>query len=116
MPNRNQHTQAFALKSKDDAEREQSTSGGVFPLLARTILDVGGIIYGAAYDNDFSVRHIAVEDSENLPFSSKDQVCAEYTRQDILRSGRAVEGRTAGFVFRNTMSVRRAESISRKRV
>lgn len=68
MPNRNQHTQAFALKSKNDSERVQSTSGGVFPLLARTILDAGGIIYGAAYGRDFSVRHIAVEDSENLPF------------------------------------------------
>lgn len=68
MPDKSQHTQAFAIKNKDDAEREQSTSGGVFPLLAREILDVGGIIYGAAYDNDFSVRHIAVEDSKNLPF------------------------------------------------
>lgn len=96
MPNRNQHTQAFALKSKDDAEREQSTSGGVFPLLARTILDVGGIIYGAAYDNDFSVRHIAVEDSENLPFlqrtkyvqSTLGRIFSEVEEQ--LKAGRQV--------------------------
>lgn len=96
MPNRNQHTQAFALKSKDDAEREQSTSGGVFPLLARTILDAGGIIYGAAYDNDFSVRHIAVEDSENLPFlqrvkyvqSTVGRIFSEV--EDQLKAGRQV--------------------------
>ena len=96
MPNRNQHTQAFALKSKDDAEREQSTSGGVFPLLARTILDAGGIIYGAAYDNDFSVRHIAVEDSENLPFlqrtkyvqSTLGRIFSEVEEQ--LKAGRQV--------------------------
>lgn len=68
MPDKSRHTQAFAVKNKDDVEREKSTSGGVFPLLARTILDADGIIYGAAYDNDFSVSHIAVEDSGNLPF------------------------------------------------
>lgn len=68
IPDRSQHTQAFAIKNKDEAEREKSTSGGVFPLLARQILDAGGIIYGAAYDRDFSAKHIAVENSEKLSF------------------------------------------------
>lgn len=66
IPGSSHQTQVFALKNKDEAERKKSTSGGVFPLLARRILDAGGIIYGAAYDSDFSVKHIAVEDSENL--------------------------------------------------
>lgn len=67
VPNKNQNTQAFAVKSKDEAEREKSSSGGFFPLLAKWILNSGGIVYGAAYDKDFKVRHIAVTDIEKLP-------------------------------------------------
>lgn len=48
MLGRSQHAQVFALKSKDGAEKEKSTSGGVFLLLERRILDAAGIIYGAA--------------------------------------------------------------------
>lgn len=66
IPDKSYHTQAFALKNKDEAEREKSTSGGAFPLLAKQILNAGGIVYGAAYDSDFSVKHIAVEDCENI--------------------------------------------------
>lgn len=79
IPDSSNHTQVFALKNKDEAERKKSTSGGVFPLLARRILDAGGIIYGAAYNSDFSVRHIAVEDRDNLSLLQG----AKYTQSTI---------------------------------
>ena len=62
------HTQAFAMKNKDEDERRRSTSGGVFSLIAKQIIDAGGIVYGAAYDENFSVRHISVEDDGRLTF------------------------------------------------
>lgn len=66
-PEKSRYTQAFAIKSKNETERENSTSGGVFPLLAKWVLDSGGIVYGASYYEDFTVRHIAVADQKALP-------------------------------------------------
>lgn len=62
------HTQAFAMKSRDENERKNSTSGGVFSLIAKQVIDAGGIVYGAAYDEKFSVRHIPVVDNSGLAF------------------------------------------------
>ncbi|MBR3289868.1 MAG: Coenzyme F420 hydrogenase/dehydrogenase, beta subunit C-terminal domain [Clostridia bacterium] len=59
-------TVAYAAFSRDEAIREQSSSGGVFSLLAQTVLASGGAVYGAAYDEDFTVRHIGVEEPADL--------------------------------------------------
>lgn len=67
-PKKSHCTQASAIKSKNQEERGNSTSGGVFPLLAKTVLSDGGIIYGASYQEDFTVRHIAATDQKMLPF------------------------------------------------
>ncbi len=56
-----------AVKSKDDALRLVSSSGGVFTLLARQILSRGGKVFGAAfYVEDWSVKHIGIEDESRL--------------------------------------------------
>ena len=49
------------------AVRQTSTAGGVFPLLAEYILDEGGVVFGAALDQELRVRHIAVKDKAELP-------------------------------------------------
>jgi len=51
----------FAAKHKDEIIRISSSSGGVFSALSNYVLDNGGIIYGAAFDDDFKVRHIKVD-------------------------------------------------------
>lgn len=61
------NTQTFAIKSKEEDERRKSTSGGVFPLLAEQVLDKEGVVFGAAYDENFAVKHIAVTDRTKLP-------------------------------------------------
>lgn len=61
------HTpQAFAAWTGDDDSRMSSTSGGVFPELARDILEKGGAVYGAAYDERFRVVHICAENAQEL--------------------------------------------------
>ena len=57
---------AMALKSKINTERENSSSGGAFPLLADHILKEGGAVYGAAYASEFSVHHICIENKKEL--------------------------------------------------
>lgn len=57
---------AYACINKDDDIRMQSSSGGVFTLLAEEILQNGGVVFGAVFDEDFNVGHIAVESAEKL--------------------------------------------------
>lgn len=57
----------FAAWNPDAAVRQASTAGGVFPLLAEYILDEGGVVFGAALDQELRVRHIAVKDKAELP-------------------------------------------------
>ena len=57
----------YAAKAKDDELRRISSSGGVFSLLAREILNDGGVVFGAAYQPpSFKVVHKAVFDEEGL--------------------------------------------------
>ena len=66
MPEISTHTVSYAMKNKSQNERSKSTSGGIFPLLAEYVLSRGGAIFGAAYQSDFSVRHIEIFDKKNL--------------------------------------------------
>lgn len=47
--------------------RRASTAGGVFSTLADYILESGGVVFGAATDEQLHVRHIAVHSAEELP-------------------------------------------------
>lgn len=47
---RNESCIAYAAKAKDENVRLASTSGGVFTLLAKSVLDKGGVVYGVAFD------------------------------------------------------------------
>ncbi len=49
---------AFGVKHKDERERETSRSGAAFIAFTDIILDRGGIVYGAAMQEDFSVCHV----------------------------------------------------------
>ena len=57
----------YAAVNPDGQERLQSSSGGVFPLLMRAVLEQGGIVFGAAFDEDWSVHHTAVTRLEEMP-------------------------------------------------
>lgn len=59
-------TETFVGYSKDEEIRNQSSSGGVFSVLAEWILQQNGVVFGAAFDEDFEVHHIAIETKEEL--------------------------------------------------
>lgn len=52
----------YAAWHKDMNIRRKSSSGGAFTALAEYILDQGGIVVGASYNNEFIVEHIVIED------------------------------------------------------
>lgn len=50
----------------DEKIRMKSSSGGIFTALANYILENKGSIYGAAFDNNFKVRHIRIDSVNDL--------------------------------------------------
>lgn len=64
--NDNTETNTFVGFNKNEAVRNQSSSGGIFSLVAEWILSQKGVIFGAAFDENFEVCHIAAETEEKL--------------------------------------------------
>lgn len=56
----------FAAWNQNDEVRKDSTSGGVFTLLAEYVLESGGVVYGAAFDDRMHLRHVACFRKEEL--------------------------------------------------
>lgn len=57
----------YAAQNINNNDRMNSSSGAVFPILAKNIILSGGIVYGAAFNSNFEVEHIAVDNSDDLP-------------------------------------------------
>lgn len=69
------------------SQREKSSSGGAFYVFARYILAQGGVVFGAAYDENLHVKHAAAENPDELERLRK----SKYVQSEIGDSYRAVE-------------------------
>ncbi|MEG1684009.1 MAG: Coenzyme F420 hydrogenase/dehydrogenase, beta subunit C-terminal domain, partial [Oscillospiraceae bacterium] len=58
----------FAAWNRDETVRKDSTSGGIFSLLADYVLEDGGVVFGAAIGAGMRVRHIACWKKEELRY------------------------------------------------
>ncbi|MDD5416929.1 MAG: Coenzyme F420 hydrogenase/dehydrogenase, beta subunit C-terminal domain [Candidatus Aenigmarchaeota archaeon] len=56
----------LAAKNKNEETRISSSSGGVFSVLAEHVLSSGRVVYGAAFDNDFIVKHIRISNKNEI--------------------------------------------------
>ncbi len=78
----------FAAISNDEETRFQSSSGGVFSQLAKTILNKGGVVFGARFDDSFSVYHSYSETEEGItPFRG-----SKYSQSDLRDAYSQVNG------------------------
>lgn len=57
---------AYACYSTDEKVRLESSSGGIFTIIAEAILKQGGVVFGAGFDKNFDVCHQCVENTEDL--------------------------------------------------
>ena len=57
---------AYLFVNANQYERNLSSSGGFFKCAANFVLENGGIIYGAAFADDFSVEHVRCEEKDIL--------------------------------------------------
>ncbi|MEG1661421.1 MAG: polysaccharide pyruvyl transferase family protein, partial [Clostridiales bacterium] len=64
--NHSEPVAAFAAAAKDEQLLTQSSSGGLFTLLATQILAQGGMVAGAAFDQNFQLHHILIDTVADL--------------------------------------------------
>lgn len=91
-------SEVYAFRSFVPGVRSESASGGAFSALSDAILEDGGIVYGAAFEHDFTVKHVSAEDTahRNAMRGSK------YVQSSIRECFRSIEenllrGRTIFF-------------------
>lgn len=70
---------SYAAMNNDDKEREQSSSGGIFGLLAKYVIERRGTVFGAAYDHEYKVIHTRVDNLNYLD----DLHGAKYSQSDL---------------------------------
>lgn len=59
-------TKAYAVINKDEEIRAQSSSGGVFFPLAKWVIEQGGVVFGARWNEKWEVVHDYAEDIEGV--------------------------------------------------
>ncbi|MCI8485620.1 MAG: 4Fe-4S dicluster domain-containing protein [Clostridia bacterium] len=57
---------AYACINKNEEIRMESTSGGIFTLLATAIINKNGVVFGASFDEKFGVHHTYSETLEQI--------------------------------------------------
>lgn len=86
----------YAAINPNEEIRKESSSGGVFTMLAESILDEGGVVFGARFNEQWEVVHAYTESKEGLaPFRGSKYVqsrVGETYRQTkvFLQQGRKV--------------------------
>ncbi len=86
----------YAAYSKNIEDRKKSSSGAMFYVIAKYVIEHGGIVYGTTLDRNLKVHHISAEtidDLQNLRGSKYVQSSLGNTYREIrthLRNGRLV--------------------------
>ena len=57
---------SFVAFAKDEQIRLASSSGGLFTLFAEIVIEQGGVVFGASFDESFNVKHTYAESIEDL--------------------------------------------------
>ena len=91
-----QPLQVYAAKNPNEKIRLMSSSGGIFTMLAESIIDQGGVVFGARFDEKWEVEHAYTETKDGLePFRGSKYVQSRIGNtyqqvKEFLLSGREV--------------------------
>ncbi len=86
----------LAINNKDEQIRRKSSSGGVFYILANQVVALGGVVFGAKFDEDFQVVHGYTETAEGIEafmqskYVQSDVGTAYKDAEKFLKEGREV--------------------------
>lgn len=86
QPDHTRTPKVYACWHQDSEIRFQSASGGAFTAFAQHILINGGVVFGAAFDENMCLKHVAVKGTEDLAKLRS----SKYVQSDIGRGYRVV--------------------------
>ena len=87
---------SYAAYLKDGRKLAESTSGGVFAGIAEQVIEAGGVVFGAAYDENLYVRQTAADTVEGLgalkgsKYVESDTGDTFFRTKELLEAGRTV--------------------------
>lgn len=81
----------YAAKNRVDELRERSSSGGVFYELACAVLELGGEVYGAAFDDEFQVMHKKITSVHEIPQIMGSKYVQSNTRSTFCEAKQGLE-------------------------
>lgn len=62
----NDEQQVYAAVNKDNDILKESSSGGIFSVIADYVLDNGGVVCGAAFEDDLHLHHVIIDTKSEL--------------------------------------------------
>ena len=89
MHGNSERPEVYACWNLDSVVRAESSSGGAFSALAAAVIDEGGYVYGAAYDENMVVRHRECHTHEEIELLRG----SKYVQSEIGDTFRAVRRR-----------------------
>lgn len=86
----------YAAINPNEKERLNSSSGGIFTMLMRETINSGGVVYGAAFDEEWNVHHTKIENLEDTSLLQGSKYVQSHigdcykTAKEYLNQGRKV--------------------------
>ena len=87
---------SYAAKNNDEDVRSASSSGGIFTPIAESIIDDGGGVYGAQFNDQWEVQHANAETKQELSAFRRSKYVQSYIGstykeiEKLLKEGRKV--------------------------
>lgn len=78
----------FATQAKDQKLLIETTAGGLFPILAKYILSQGGVVFGAAYDENMRVVHRSARTMQEVAAFNG----SKYVQSDVFKAIKEAKG------------------------
>lgn len=82
----------IGCRSNDKQTQMASSSGGIFSELASMVLLRGGMVYGAAFDGEFNVRHIGISTIDELDAIRRSKYVQSDTVDTFSAAKEALDG------------------------
>jgi coenzyme F420-reducing hydrogenase beta subunit len=76
--NNDERPTLLAIKCSDEKLLNDSSSGGAFSLIADKIFELGGLVCGAAWREDFTVEHILIDNQADMSKLRKSKYLQSY--------------------------------------
>lgn len=79
------NNKSYAYYSEENSNAGRSSSSGVFEAIARYVINKKGVVCGAAFDTQWNVRHILVDNVDDLKLLCTSKYVQSYIEEDLYK-------------------------------